>query len=200
MLFNGFVWDDIIFIVSNPNAHSFNVIDSFTSNLFNSFGYYRPIPALYFSSLYSIFGQEPFIYHFLQISLHIINTCLIFFIFKKYFRIGLSFFLSLIFLIHPIQVESVSYIGAGQNELLFLFGISAFILCMRKNLSLLNILIISVLLLLTLLTKESGILFFIPILLYQFFFNRRKLFLVLIFLSCTLIVYFLIRFGIFRRL
>src|SRR5438309_11124811 len=60
MLFNGFVWDDIYYIVSNPQIHTLNIMHLFSANLFNSAGYYRPIPAVYFSSIYMLFGKHAF--------------------------------------------------------------------------------------------------------------------------------------------
>lgn len=133
-IFNKFVLDDYSFIVNNPEVHRLNIFASFGKNMFNGLGYYRPIPAIYFSSLYSIFTTNQFFYHFIQITLHIANTFLVFVLFKKLFSEKLSLFLSLIFLIHPIQVESVSYIAAAGNPLFFLFGITAFILS-QKNIT-----------------------------------------------------------------
>lgn len=122
MLFNEFLWDDLEYIINNPQIHSFNIqflIDSFRGSLFNSGGEYRPITAIYFMLLYSVFGSSSFFYHILQVCLHITNSILVFVLFKKFFSSKLSFFVSIIFLIHPIQIEAVSYIASSGNPLFF---------------------------------------------------------------------------------
>lgn len=78
MLFNGFVWDDKSYMINNPAIHSLNIFDLFRENLFNIGGNYRPIPAIYFAILYSLFTNHPFIYHSSQLTIHIINTILLF--------------------------------------------------------------------------------------------------------------------------
>ncbi len=130
MLFNGFVWDDITYILNNPQVHSINLSTIFGPSLFNSSfaGFYRPIYFLYTSLLYSVFQDTSFIYHITQLLLHIVNTILVYFLFKRFFSRYLALFLSLLFLIHPIQVESVSYIIGANSVLFFLFGISALLL------------------------------------------------------------------------
>lgn len=174
MLFNGFVWDDFAYIVNNPEIHTFNLIHLFGVNNFNSAGYYRPIPAIYFSLIYIFFGTQSFFYHFPQLILHIVNTCLLFYFLKKFFRIGTAFFLSVIFLVHPIQVESVAFIGASQSELFFFFGILALLFSFKKVIHLKGIIIISFLLFLSLLTKETGILFIFMMLVFQYFYYRKR--------------------------
>ena len=96
-LFNGFVWDDKTYILNNAGVHTINVIDAFKQNFFNNGGQYRPIPVIYFSILYSFFNTVPFFYHFIQITLHIINALLVFLLFKHAFSKKLAFFFSLIF-------------------------------------------------------------------------------------------------------
>ncbi len=108
----------------------------------------------------------------------------------------LSLFLSLIFLVHPINVESVSYIGASQSELYFLFGILALLVSVREKIYLKHLFLVSGLLLLSLLTKETGFLFLLLVLLFQFLFNKKR---ALNFFLCglvTLPIYFFIRFTI----
>src|SRR4051812_3106647 len=78
MLFNGFVWDDLPFIISNPDLHTFNIARLFGENSFNSSGYYRPLPAVYFSVLYTFFTTHAFFYHFFQLSLHSLAVYLLF--------------------------------------------------------------------------------------------------------------------------
>jgi protein O-mannosyl-transferase len=82
---------------------------------------------------------HPFGYHIINLALHIVNTILIFFIFNKallHFKnpIGknnpaISFFGATIFLVHPIQTESVIYI-ISRSEVLastfYLFGFFLF--------------------------------------------------------------------------
>jgi hypothetical protein len=121
--FNGFVWDDNSYIIGNVQIHSFNLPLFFGKNLFNTVGQYRPIPVLYFFSLYTMFGNMAFFYHIFSVSLHISNTLLLFWFFKQFFGKKTSLIASLAFLVHPMQVESVSYISAVASLLTVLFGL-----------------------------------------------------------------------------
>ena len=57
-LFNSFVWDDKTHVLPSVISYGLNLDKLFASNtIFNSFGYYQPIAALYFSSVYSLFGS-----------------------------------------------------------------------------------------------------------------------------------------------
>lgn len=195
-LFNGFVWDDIPFILDNPQVHHFTFFSAFTQNYFNNSGYYRPIPAMYFSFLYSPFGETAFFYHLIQILLHIVCTCLLFFVFKKFFRQAITLFISLLFLVHPIQVESVVYIGAAQSELFFVFGITALVILLYKKLTQKSLLVISLLLLASVLVKETAICWLFVIGVYVFLKERVWFKKYLFFSVSVLMVYFLLRFVI----
>ena len=89
---------------------------------------------------------RPFGYHVLNLALHIFNAILFFYIFKKalfHFKnsIGkndaaISFFAATIFLVHPIQTESVIYI-ISRSEVLastfYLLGFSLFQTCLELH-------------------------------------------------------------------
>jgi len=180
IFFNGFVWDDFTFILNNSQLHQLNIPALFGSSIFNSGPFYRPIPAVYFTFLYTLSGNHALLYHLLQLALHLADTFLLFIFLGLFFTDGIAFFLALIFLVHPINVESVAYIGATQSELYFLPGIIALLLATRKNLTRSKFLWISGLLLLATLTKETGFLFYLLILVYRFLFklgNLKKFFL-----------------------
>jgi len=174
MLFNGFVLDDKTFIASNPELHSLTISSLFSSSLFNSNGRYLPITELYDSLVLNMFGGTTFYYHFLQLAIHICNAIFLFLLFKHFFNKKLSFFLSLIFIVHPIQVESVSYISSSNNPLFFILGISALILSIKESSSLKRLISIFGLLLFCILTRETGILFLFVTLLYQLIFKKSK--------------------------
>jgi tetratricopeptide (TPR) repeat protein len=199
-LFGGFIWDDKTYIISNSTVHVGNLIAAFKGNLFNTGGQYRPIPATYFSILYSLFGNVSFFYHFVQVLIHITNAILLLFFFKKFFSNEIAAFISFIFLIHPIQVESVAYIAATGNPLFFLFGMLALLLSMKEKNSVKNSIVVSILLLVSFLTKETGVLFLFLILLYKFLYKNKELFNYIAIGSVALLFYFFIRFfvgGIF---
>ncbi|SRR6266568_2868010 len=75
MLFNGFVWDDVTYFVNNIDFQSLNFYQLFGPNIFNITNQYRPIPAIYFFTLHSIFGQSTFFYHVIQLLIHITHSC-----------------------------------------------------------------------------------------------------------------------------
>src|SRR5579872_6797167 len=61
-LFNGFVGDDKIYIINNLPTHIISLKNAFGPSIFNTQGQYRPIPSLYFSLSYVLFGANTFFY------------------------------------------------------------------------------------------------------------------------------------------
>jgi hypothetical protein len=197
-LFNAFVWDDKTYLLISPVVHVFDINALVGPNMFNTLGHYRPIPAIYFAALYSVTGEFPFLYHLVQLAIHITNASLVYVLFTRLFiNRKVSLFLSAVFLVHPIQVESVSYIAASGNPLFFLFGISALLLSIREDVSHKRLLCIASLLLLSLLTKETGFLFVLAALLYRVLFRRSR-HIAGFFLATTAaaLIYLLLRFAI----
>ena len=94
-------------------------------------------------------GFRPFGFHIFNLTLHIFNSILLFFIFQKTFchfknqekgkhsYLTIGFFASAIFLVHPIQTESVIYI-ISRSEILastfYLLGFFLFQLLIDSNL------------------------------------------------------------------
>jgi protein O-mannosyl-transferase len=173
-LFNGFVWDDLPFIINNPQVHQVNLPALLGPSMFNVGPFYRPIPAIYFASIYSLFGAQAFFYHVLQVMLHLLDTSLLYVFLCFFFSNEIALLLALVFLVHPMNVESVAYIGATQSELFFLPGILALLLAHKQNLSLPRVLVISCLLFLSVLTKETGFLFILMLVGYRFTFRKKR--------------------------
>jgi len=199
-LFGAFVWDDInqiqnnTYIYSISNFFKFFLGGTFSQNNSHLAGlYYRPLMSTVFSLIYSFFGPQVFFFHFFQVSIHILNSLLIFVFLKKFIKKPIAFFSSLVFLIHPINVESVSYISMTQDPLFFLFGIIALLIFQKKTIKTGQMALISFFLFLSILSKETGVLFGILILLY--FFTLKKInffqtFKVLVSVVFPILIYF----------
>jgi hypothetical protein len=204
-LFNGFVWDDEEQIVNNVFVHSVkNIPLLFQSSTFNTGGagisvgtYYRPLMMTFFSFVYQLFGPNPFFFHLFQLFFHILTAILIYLVFKHFLKEIIAFFMALIFLIHPAGVESVAYISAVQDIFYVLFGLLAFYIVIknRAKFEFKNIFLINTLLFLALLSKETAILFFIIIFIYQLIFDRKFIFENLIFFMMNVGIYALLRFA-----
>jgi hypothetical protein len=157
-LFNGFVWDDLSNILLNDQAHVLSLANIFGKSNINLALQYRPVVAFYFSFLYLLFNDVPLFYHFLNTVFHIGNSILVFILFRRFFNKYSSFFLSLVFLIHPMQVESVAWI-ANAGNIYFFFGLLSYLFATKGKLSYVKLGVIGSLILFTLLSKETGILF-----------------------------------------
>ena len=180
-LFNGFVGDDDVQIVKNLNVHSiFNIPQFFASSTFYNGSsklmgvYYKPMLTSFFAAIYTFFGPNAFMFHLVQILMHILNASLLFLFLNKFFKRTHSFYLSLIFLVHPFLSEAVFYVSALQDTLFFFFGIIAMNVLIRIT-KLKQLIIVFLLLLLSLFSKETGILFMGVSLMYVLFFNRKIL-------------------------
>jgi len=199
-LFNNFVGDDLPLITINPTIRSLqNIPLFFSSSIFytgegNQLGgfSYRPLQTTVFSLIYSVFGSSYVAYHFFQLLIYLVNVCLLFIFFKKYFKLSLAFLLSIIFLVHPINSENVLYIAAMQEDLFFFFGITS-LLILQKYKSNTSLFLASLLLLFSLFSKETGILFILISILWIIFYKRELIYQWLGYVFCAIILYGILR-------
>ena len=169
---NELFWDDDDWIVRNNFVHTIswdNIKFWLTHNTLAGVGlksnYYRPFLFFTFALNYVISGIKPLGYHLLSNLIHIANGVLVFSILHSVFRRKLLAFLtSLIFLIHPLQTEAITYISGRGDALVAFFMLLALLLfskaesqglgwaSKKKILSL-------IFLALGLLSRETGIIF-----------------------------------------
>ncbi|OGK13252.1 hypothetical protein A3A93_00540 [Candidatus Roizmanbacteria bacterium RIFCSPLOWO2_01_FULL_38_12] len=199
-LFNDFVWDDreIIKLLSHlqiRDVPSF-FIDS-QSQSGGSIPLYRPLTTFFLIIQYTIFGASPFLFHFVQIILHVFNSFLIFYIFKKLLKhLITAYILSVIFLVHPINVEAVAFL---TSEAYFtFFGLLALVLTISLKENWKTLILIYTSLLLSLFAKESAILFLVVFFLFKILFHRKKLITHILSTSGILLIYLFFRFVLAR--
>lgn len=195
MLINGFAWDDVSYIVYNQEVHFLNFFKVFQPSYFNHGNQYRALSALYFTLIYSLFAENPFFYHLIQLVMHLANSILVFFLLKKFFKKNISYVLTLLFLVHPIQVESVSFIGASVSPLFSLFGTLAVLIALSNRLlrKYWAYPAMSFLLLLSVLTKETGAVFAFVVIVAVFLFERRHILFSSLSVILTAIIYLYLR-------
>lgn len=161
-LFGPFIWDDEDFIYANQYVKECRVDkffdDSVTAGRGKVSNYYRPIQLTVYCVTNTVFGENPFWFHFVNILVHI-GAAITVFIFLNKLTANRSpltaLFISIIFLIHPVQTEAVSYISGLSDPLYVLFGFLSLIFFLRKK-TLFSLIFFS----LSLLSKETGIVFF----------------------------------------
>ena len=128
-------WDDNLYVTENPSIKSLD-IQNIKTIFTNSFvGNYHPLTMLSLALDYSIAGQNPRLFHVVNILLHLINTLLVFVFIRSLFRLkyrekkNLSektfFYAALIsatiFGVHTIHVESVTWISERKDVLYAFF-------------------------------------------------------------------------------
>jgi len=135
---NPLFWDDDEWIKGNVFVHSFSYLkELFTQNVEAGFGltsnYYRPLLLLSFAFNYAIHGIAPFGYHLLSNGFHIANGILIFILLGKFLSLRASFIAALLFLIHPVQTEAVTYISGRGDPMSVFFMLSALLFFIKST-------------------------------------------------------------------
>jgi hypothetical protein len=125
----GFIlkWDDVPYVIDNPAITSIsyaNICLTFTSFYV---GNYAPIHILSYMLDYVFWGLNPHGYHLTNVFLHSLNGIAFYLILvrcsgKKLWSLAAA----LLFIVHPVQVESVSWISERKNLLSMLFFLTAF--------------------------------------------------------------------------
>ena len=175
--------DDIELIVNNPLVQNINPLKMFLGGTFYhgdatglSGQFYRPLMMLLFSVTHGLFGAKPFFFHLLPLFFHLFNAIIVLILYRSFFPNIAAFFLALIFLIHPVNSETVANI-AHLNEILFVtFGLVSIFIAFNimKFEKHVGGLLLTGLLLLSLFSKETGILFCIIIFVSYFIFKLKS--------------------------
>ena len=147
---------------------------------------------IFYALNYAIGNGSPFPFHFFQIFLHVVNACILFLIFKHFFKLPLAFTLALLFLVHPINSEAAFYIADTQDVLFFFFGIISLWILKNYN-SHKAIIVTSIGLLFSLLSKETGLLFILVAFFQTFLFRKKSILPLIGYLSVALFIYLLLR-------
>jgi hypothetical protein len=117
-----FIWDDEVMVVGNTLIRDFAHIGRiFTTAAFGEpfhpSLFYRPIQILSFSVDYHFWGLNPLGYRLTNLLLHSINSILVLVIFRRFFSPVLAGLLAVIFAVHPIGIECVTYVS-GRGDVL----------------------------------------------------------------------------------
>jgi len=110
-----FVTHDDLSILNNPSLTSFN------SPSFD-------IPTLLYKSAYKIGGWNPVPFHAINIIFHIVNTILVFIFLSLFFKERSSFLGALLFAVHPIHTEAVTWISGISYLILGFFIFASYLL------------------------------------------------------------------------
>lgn len=199
---NPFQGDDVLQLSANPVVHHLSNIKLFFigGTFYNSQGisplsgsYYRPIMTTSYSVIYSIFGSNQLYFHLIQLLLVIACSFMIYLIFRYSFENSLALFLSLIYLVHPLNSQIVYMIADYQEALFMLFGLIGIWMLIKYTQIYMLVPAIACLFI-ALFSKESAISFIVIGGFFELWWDRDRLKHYLVLISLPLVIYFWLRF------
>lgn len=127
-------WDDPAYVLDNQLLRTLSLSELFTSSFK---GLYQPIILLSFWFDYHMAGLNPAYFHFINVCLHLVNSFLVYLLVVKIFgKHTIAIFVSLLFAVHPMHIESVAWITERKDllySLFFLLSVNAYISWLRKD-------------------------------------------------------------------
>lgn len=141
-LYNKFTnLDDTQYVLENFSIKSIGAESLKTIFSEQFVGNYQPLTMLSYMIDYKFFGLNPFGYHLMNLIFHLLGTLFVFLIIKKISGNNLTAFItSLLFGIHPLHVESVTWISERKDVLYGFFFLWALYLYVsdKPNLASIN--------------------------------------------------------------
>ncbi|MDP3980928.1 MAG: tetratricopeptide repeat protein, partial [Chlamydiota bacterium] len=124
---NQFVWDDEILVVKNNYIKSWDhTPDYFIKNTFKGgdrdSNFWRPTQLYSYLIDFKLWGLQPFGFHLSNTIFHALAGFLIYlYLFVLFRRQVLALIVSLIWIIHPLQTEAVTYIAGRADSIAAIF-------------------------------------------------------------------------------
>jgi len=134
---NGFVYDDYPFLVENPSVRKldmksiladFTEMTSVSSDEKLARDVWRPLMTLSFALDYRLWKLNARFYHIENVFFHIANAILVYIATVLVIGDGFTAFIAaIVFAIHPVQTEAVTWVSGRSNVLFLFFFLSAFL-------------------------------------------------------------------------
>ncbi len=179
---HGFVLDDIAVIEQNRLVQKglAGIPELFSTFYWQGYwdlnaGLYRPLSLVAFAIEWQLSPNNPFIHHFFNVLYYVLSIILLFkvlYYFLKEYTVWISFFIVLLFAVHPIHTEVVANIKSRDEIFCLLFFTLSIYFLFIKEKKIFQVLGIASFLF-CLLSKEAGILF-LPILVFLFWLKYKN--------------------------
>lgn len=138
-LYSPFIFDDKENILNNPHIRMKELtLSSISQAALKSPSSSRPVANISFALNYYVFGYSSFGFRSINILIHITTGVLLYFLIKLILNANTSqsgrrqewtaFFAALIWLVHPLQIQSVTYIVQRMNSMASLFFVLSLLL------------------------------------------------------------------------
>ena len=119
---NKFVWDDEGGITANTYVHNFEFLNFFSGAIYDGVGdvsnFWRPLVLTVFAVEWKMFGLFPGGYHVVNTLLHGFDAILVFYLLRLLFgRTTIAFLAALVFAVHPLNTEAITYISGIADPL-----------------------------------------------------------------------------------
>ncbi len=134
-----FVYDDLTYIVRNPQIHSWSNLGSFfTRHLWASYAasgsYYRPVFQVWLLLNYKLFGLSPAGWHAATLGAHLLATLLVYRLLEQLGVERLAAAVAAtIFGVHPVHLESAAWVAGANEPLMTALFIAAFLCHLRAR-------------------------------------------------------------------
>ncbi len=126
--------DDQEQVAQNPLLQNFsweNIKGIFSTT---AVGMYQALSSFFYLGIASLFGLKPFAFHLLSLCFHCLNSYLVYrLLLLLKIDPSLGFVLSLVFALHPIQVETIVWVSAFSTLCSSFFFLLGLILYLRKG-------------------------------------------------------------------
>ena len=172
-------WDDYTYVTRNPDICGFSL--EHLRAAFSKFyvGNYAPLHIISYMLDYTLWGLNPAGYIGDNIALHVMNGLLLYVLIAKLTEDNRLAFISVfIFLLHPVQVESVVWVSQRKNLLamfFFLISLLSYVIYREKGTSGYSIYAVAVLTFIcALLTKSVTVVLPLVLVLYDICFSPRN--------------------------
>lgn len=177
-----FLWDDEFLIQENQFIRSWENLPKIFSTCSGAGAgrldnFYRPMQLFFYSIIYSLVGAKSWLFLLGNVLLHILNGVFIFLLIKKIFKKDfLAFLTSLLWIIHPIHTEVITYMSGTADPLSLFFILGSFLLYLnfKEKKQSYFIVFSLILFLLALLSKETIIIFPGLLLVYEIIFSKNR--------------------------
>ncbi|MDR3580386.1 MAG: tetratricopeptide repeat protein [Oryzomonas sp.] len=121
-------WDDNLYVTYNPDIQGVtakNLVHLFSTSYV---GNYAPVHLLSYMLDFQLVGMNPAWFHGVNVVLHIVNGLLFYLLVRRLTgKPFWAFASSALFLLHPVQVESVAWISQRKNLLAMFFSLCSFL-------------------------------------------------------------------------